>query len=559
MADEWEGTGMSRYPTGPLAGNMMSRPLLISSIIVHAARHFGRNEIVSRRVEGDLHRYTYVDCHTRARKMARALEVLGVRMGDRVATLAWNGYRHLELYYAISGSGGVIHTINPRLHPQQISYIVNHAEDQYLFCDLSFLPLVEEIAAQCKSVRGFVLMCDRDRMPSQSRIENLLCYEDLIEAHRADFEWPFFDENSACGLCYTSGTTGDPKGVLYSHRSTVLHSYAGAMPDAHGVSARDAILPVVPMFHVNAWGLPYCAPMAGAKLVFPGPALDGKSLYELMESEKVTFSAGVPTVWRGLLNYVAANGLKFSSLKRTIIGGSACPPVMIKAFRDDYGVQVVHGWGMTELSPLGTVSTLQNRDAALSDDEQVAILAKQGHALFGVDMKIVDEQGDELPWDGKTAGRLLVKGPWVIERYFRDDGPSVLEDGWFPTGDVAAISADGIMQITDRSKDVIKSGGEWIGSIDIENIAMAHPAVEMAACIAVSHPKWDERPLLVVVKRQSHDLSGEELLRFYDGKIAKWWTPDDVVFVEALPIGATGKVLKNEIRARFKGYRLPGA
>jgi 3-(methylthio)propionyl---CoA ligase len=550
---------MSEYPKSPLMGQMMSQPLLISNIIRHADRYFGNNEIVSRRVEGDIHRYTYRDCHRRARQMANALAGLGVGMGQRVATLAWNGYRHLELYYAISGSGAVMHTLNPRLHPEQIAYIANHAEDQYLFFDITFLPLVEAFAAHCKTVKGFVMMCDRDRMPKETGIRNLLCYEELIEQNSDDFEWPLFDENSASSLCYTSGTTGNPKGALYSHRSTVLHSYASAMPDALNVSARDAVLPVVPMFHVNAWGLPYSVPLTGAKMVFPGPALDGKSLFELFEQEQVTFSAGVPTVWLGLLAYVGQNNLKFSSFKRTVIGGSACPPAMMKTLRHQYGVEVVHAWGMTEMSPLGTTGTLQAHHLRLSDEEQQAILEKQGHAIFGVDMKIVDDAGKELPWDGKTYGNLMVKGPWIIESYFKGEGGDVLQDGWFPTGDVATISPDGYMQITDRSKDVIKSGGEWIGTIDLENIAMAHPAVQQAACIGVFHPKWDERPLLVVVKKPDANVSKEELIRFYEGKIAKWWTPDDVTFVEALPIGATGKILKNKIREQFKEYKLPTA
>ena len=550
---------MSEYPKSPLMGQMMSQPLLISNIIQHADRYFGSNEIVSRRVEGDIHRYTYRDCHRRARQMANALAGLGVGMGQRVATLAWNGYRHLELYYAISGSGAVMHTLNPRLHPEQIAYIANHAEDQYLFFDITFLPLVEAFAAHCKTVKGFVMMCDRDRMPKETGIRNLLCYEELIEQNSDDFEWPLFDENSASSLCYTSGTTGNPKGALYSHRSTVLHSYASAMPDALNVSARDAVLPVVPMFHVNAWGLPYSVPLTGAKMVFPGPALDGKSLFELFEQEQVTFSAGVPTVWLGLLAYVGQNNLKFSSFKRTVIGGSACPPAMMKTLRHQYGVEVVHAWGMTEMSPLGTTGTLQAHHLRLSDEEQQAILEKQGHAIFGVDMKIVDDAGKELPWDGKTYGNLMVKGPWIIESYFKGEGGDVLQDGWFPTGDVATISPDGYMQITDRSKDVIKSGGEWIGTIDLENIAMAHPAVQQAACIGVFHPKWDERPLLVVVKKPDANVSKEELIKFYEGKIAKWWTPDDVTFVEALPIGATGKILKNKIREQFKEYKLPTA
>jgi 3-(methylthio)propionyl---CoA ligase len=550
---------MAQYEKSPLMGQMMSQPLLISSIIQHADRFFGGNEIVSRRVEGDIHRYTYRECHKRSRQMANALGKLGVKLGDRVATLAWNGYRHMELYYAISGSGAVMHTINPRLHPEQIAYIVNHAEDQYLFFDMTFLPLVEAFAAHCKTTKGFVMMCDKDRMPKETTVANLLCYEDLIDNNSDQYQWPLFDENSASSLCYTSGTTGNPKGALYSHRSTLLHSYASIMPDALNVSARDAVLPVVPMFHVNAWGLPYSVPLTGAKMVFPGAAMDGKSIYELFEQEKVTFSAGVPTVWLGLLTYVGQNNLKFSSFKRTVIGGSACPPAMMKTFRHQYGVDVVHAWGMTEMSPLGSACTLQSHHDALPEEQKQALLEKQGHAIFGVDMKIVGDDGKELPWDGKTYGNLLVKGPWVISRYFKDEGGDVLEDGWFPTGDVATIDADGYMQITDRSKDVIKSGGEWIGTIDLENIAMAHPAVQQAACIGVFHPKWDERPLLVVVRKPGAEVSKEELIKFYDGKIAKWWTPDDVSFVDALPIGATGKVLKNRIREQFKEYKLPSA
>jgi fatty-acyl-CoA synthase len=540
-------------------GQMMSQPLLISSIIKHADRYFGKNEIVSRRVEGDIHRYTYHDCHVRAKKLANALAGLGVKMGDRVATMAWNGYRHLEAYYAVSGSGAVLHTLNPRLFPEQIAYIANHAEDQYLIFELTFLPLIEAVAQHCKTIKGYILMCDRDRMPAQSAIPGLMCYEDLIDNNSDDYEWPLFDENSASSLCYTSGTTGNPKGALYSHRSTMLHSYASTMPDALNVSGRDSVLPVVPMFHVNAWGLPYSVPLTGAKMVFPGPSLDGKSLYELFESEKVTFSAGVPTVWLGLLNYVAQNNLTFSTFKRTVIGGSACPPAMMKTLRHKYDIEVVHAWGMTEMSPLGTAATLQAHHLELPEEGQQAMLEKQGHVIFGVDMKIVDDAGQELPWDGKTYGNLLVKGPWVIQSYFREEGGDVLEDGWFPTGDVATIDGDGYMQITDRSKDVIKSGGEWIGTIDLENIAMAHPSVLQAACIGVVHPKWDERPLLVVVRRPGMDVTREELLAFYEGKIAKWWTPDDVAFLDALPIGATGKVLKNRIRETFRDHVLPTA
>ncbi len=534
-------------------GSMMQLPLLISSLLVHAERHHGEQEVVSRRVEGDIHRTTYRELAARSRRMAKAIAGLGIASGERVATLAWNGHRHLELYYAVSGSGAVLHTLNPRLHPDQVVYIADHAEDRALFFDLTFLPLVEAIASRVKTIKTFVAMTDRAHMPAASSIEGLLCYEDLLETHDDRYTWPEFDENQASSLCYTSGTTGNPKGVLYSHRSTLLHTFAIAMPDALNCSAKDAILPVVPMFHVNAWGLPYAACMTGAKLVFPGPGLDGKSLYELFEGERVTLSAGVPTVWQGLLGYVEANGLRFSTMRRTVIGGSACPPAMMKAFQDGYDVQVLHAWGMTEMSPVGTVAVLKGSQKDLGPAERFAIQAKQGRAVYGVDMKIVDEDGAELPWDGAKSGELLVRGPWVVSQYFRGEGgdPLVADaagHGWFPTGDVATIDGDGFMQITDRSKDVIKSGGEWIGSIDLENIAMSHPSVAMAACIAARHTKWDERPLLVVVRKPGAELARDELLGFFEGRIAKWWTPDDVVFVEAIPLGATGKMLKNRLR-----------
>ncbi|MRW84704.1 long-chain-fatty-acid--CoA ligase [Pseudoduganella sp. FT26W] len=543
----------------PLMGQMMDQPLLIPTILDFAARHYGSSEIVSQRVEGDLHRYTFRDCHRRAKQLAQALRQLGVQMGERVATLAWNGYRHLEAYYAVSGSGAVLHTINPRLHPEQMAYICNHAEDQYLLFDACFLPLVQAIAPHCRSVKGWILLGDAGAMPADAGIPKLLCYEDLLAAQDGDYAWPVFDENAAATLCYTSGTTGNPKGALYSHRSTVLHAYASALPNVLNVSSRDAVMPVVPMFHVNAWGLPYSVPLSGAKMVFPGPALDGKSVYELMEKEKVTFSAGVPTVWLGLINYCLQNQLRFSTFRRTVVGGSACPPAMMNTLIDDFGVEVIHGWGMTEMSPLGTTGGLLAKHMDLPKEEQRKILQKQGHAIYGVDMKIVDELGEELPWDGVSAGNLLVKGPWIIASYFRHEGGDVLENGWFPTGDVATIDADGFMQITDRAKDVIKSGGEWIGTIDLENIAMSHPAVMQAACIGVFHPKWDERPLLVVVLRAGHVLSREELLAHFDGKVARWWLPDDVVFSQALPVGGTGKIQKNKLREQYRDYRLPTA
>ena len=542
-------------------GSMMQQPLLISSLLTHAERHHGEQEIVSRRVEGDVHRYTFSELAARSRRMANALAALGVGSSDRVATLAWNGYRHMELYYAASGSGAVLHTLNPRLHPDQVVWIADHAEDQILFFDLTFLPLVEEIAGRVATIKAFVAMTDRAHMPASSKVPNLLCYEELVADAGDRFEWPSFDENTASSLCYTSGTTGNPKGALYSHRSTLLHTYAAALPDSLNCSARDVILPVVPMFHVNAWGLPYVACMVGAKLVFPGPSLDGKSLHDLFESEQVTLSAGVPTVWQGLLTHVEANRLEFSTMRRTIIGGAACPPAMMHAFQDRYNVEVLHAWGMTEMSPIGTVCTLKAKHRSLNRDERLAVQAKQGRALFGVDMKIVGEDGRELPHDGKASGELMVRGPWIISSYFKAEGgdPLVYQngEGWFPTGDVSTIDADGYMQITDRSKDVIKSGGEWIGSIDLENIAMAHPAVAMAACIGARHPKWDERPLLVVVKKPGAEVTREELIAFYEGKIAKWWTPDDVVFVDNIPLGATGKMLKNKLREVLKDYKLP--
>jgi fatty-acyl-CoA synthase len=538
-------------------GGMMHQPLLISNIILHADRHFGDQEIVSRRVEGNIHRYTYRECHRRARQMANALAGLGIAPGDRVATLAWNGYRHLELYYAISGSGAVLHTINPRLHAEQLRYIVDHADDRCIFFDISFLPLVETLAAQCGSVKAFVAMVDRGGMPASSAIPNLLCYEDLIENSATHYAWPVFDENAASTLCYTSGTTGHPKGVLYSHRSTILHAYASSLPDALNVSARDVLMPVVPMFHVNAWGFPYSALLAGAKLVLPGPMLDGRSLHELIEQEEVSVSAGVPTVWLGVLQHMERTGAGFTHFRRVVIGGSACPPALMKTYRERYGVELLHTWGMTEMSPLGTVCRLQRRHLRLSPQKQEAILAKQGRAIYGVDMKIVDDDGRELAWDGVACGHLLVRGPWVASAYFKGGEEGALQDGWFPTGDVASIDPEGYMQITDRSKDVIKSGGEWIGSIELENVAMAHPAVEQAACIGVFHPKWDERPLLVVVRKAGAALSREELIQSFDGKVAKWWTPDDVVFVDALPVGATGKILKNEIRNQLKHHKLP--
>ena len=537
-------------------GLMMETPLLVSSLIEHADRHHGDAEIVSRRIEGDIHRYTYRDANRRAKRLANALARLGARPGDRIATIAWNTHRHFELFYAIGGSAMIIHTVNPRLFPEQIAWIMNDAEDAFLFVDACFIPLIEKLRPALRTLKGIVVMTDRAHMPASTELTGLLCYEELLEAESEEFAWPQFDENTACGLCYTSGTTGNPKGALYSNRSNVLLAFATVLPDVMGLSASDSILAVVPMFHANAWGLPYAAAMMGAKIVLPGAALDGKSLHELFESEKVTFSAGVPTVWVGLLQYMRQSGSKFTTFKRSVVGGSACPPSLIKAFDEEFGVQLFHAWGMTEMSPLGSFCRLKNKHLGLSKDEQRDLLAKQGRVPYGVDWRIVDGEGRELPWDGKAFGDLHVKGPFIVRDYYKST-KSPLIDGWFPTGDVATIDPDGYMHITDRSKDVIKSGGEWISSIDLENIAMSHPAVLEAAVIGCAHPKWDERPLLVAVKKPGAEVTREELLAHYQGKVAKWWIPDDVVFVAEIPHTATGKILKTRLRENYREHVLP--
>jgi fatty-acyl-CoA synthase len=539
-------------------GLMQQQSLQISSLIDFAARHHGDGEVVSRRVEGDIHRYTWADVALRSHRVANALDAMKLGQSDRVATLAWNGYRHLELYFGVSGSGRVLHTVNPRLHPDQIAWIANHAEDEIMCFDMSFLPIVQAVHAKCTTIKHWIALCDADKLPADTGIPHLRSYEAWIGGESDHYTWPQLDENLASSMCYTSGTTGNPKAALYSHRSTILHAFAAALPDVMCISARDAILPVVPMFHVNAWGIPYSAAMTGAKLVFPGPALDGKSVYELIEAEGVTFAAGVPTVWQMLLGHMKPQGLKFSTLTRTVIGGSACPPAMIESFRNEYNVDVLHAWGMTEMSPLGTLCTLKNKHLRLPADAQMKIRLKQGRAIYGIDMKIVNDAGQELPHDGKAYGDLLVKGPWVVREYFKQEGPAPLVEGWFPTGDVATIDEDGFMQITDRSKDVIKSGGEWISSIEIENIAMSHPGVAMAACIGVRHPKWDERPIVCVVKKPGAQVSRDELIAFFEGKTAKWQIPDDAVFVESIPLGATGKMLKTKLREQLSGYTLPG-
>ncbi|MES2153397.1 MAG: 3-(methylthio)propionyl-CoA ligase [Pseudomonadota bacterium] len=543
-----------------MLGLMQHQPLLISSLIEHACRNHPNNEIVSRSSEGPVHHCTYGDIARRAKRMANALARLGVQRGQRVATLAWNGYRHMELYYAVSGMGAVLHTINPRLFQEQIEYIVNHAEDQYLFFDIGFAPLIEKLAPLMKTVKGFIAMTDRAHLPALN-IPNLLCYEELAMAESEQFDWPVFDENTAASLCYTSGTTGNPKGVLYSHRSTLLHSMAVCMPDGLALSSGDTALLVVPMFHVNAWGMPYAGAMCGAKLVMPGPAMDGKSIYELMKAEGVTIALGVPTVWLMLLRHVDAERLDPKQelvLRRCVIGGSAAALSMIEAFDQVFGASVVHAWGMTEMSPLGTVCNLLPKHADLPAAQRYQLQTNQGRAVYGVAMKIVDDDGVEQPRDGKAFGHLLVKGPWITSGYYLGEGGQVIdEQGYFDTGDVATIDADGYMHITDRAKDVIKSGGEWISSIDLENAAMGHPAVAEAAVIGIAHPKWQERPLLVVVRKAGKDLSREDMLAYLDSRVAKWWLPDDVEFVDELPHTATGKLQKMKLRERFKDYQLP--
>lgn len=541
-----------------MQGLMQGHELLISSLIEFAHKNHGDTEIISRRVEGDIHRSNWSGIRGRSMQVALALEDLHLGEDALVATLAWNGYRHLELYYGVSGSKRVLHTLNPRLHVDQLIWIINHAQDSVICFDLTFTAIIRAVHAACPCVKHWVALCESDDLPREEGLPPLLSYEAWIGARAGQsYDWPIFDENTASSICYTSGTTGNPKAALYSHRSTLLQALSCCQVDVFAACARDSVLPVVPMFHVNAWGLPYACAIAGAKMVFPGPSLDGKSVYELIEAEQVTFAAGVPTVWQMLLNYMSSIDAKFSSLKRTVIGGSACPPAMITAFHDHYSVEVLHAWGMTEMSPLGTVCTLKNKHLTLSSADQMKIRLKQGRALFGVMMKIVDDAGRELAHDGIAFGDLYVKGPWVIKDYYKNDNAPPLVDGWFPTGDVATIDPDGYIQITDRSKDVIKSGGEWISSIEIENIAMAHPKVLMAACVGMAHPKWDERPVIVAVLKPKEVLQASELLAFYENKLAKWQIPDDVIFVDTIPLGATGKMLKAKLREELRAYKLP--
>ncbi len=541
-----------------LKGLIQERPLLISSLIDFAADYHGDTEIVSRTIEGPIHRYTYADARLRAKKLAQALiGKLGVEPGDRIGTLAWNGYRHFEIWYAVSGMGAVCHTINPRLFPEQIAYIVNHAEDKYLFVDLTFVPLLEALAPSLSSVRGYVIMTDEAHMP-ETTLANAICYETLIADCDGDYVWPEFDEMTASSLCYTSGTTGNPKGVLYAHRSTVLHSFCVCSVDGLGLGSHDTLMPVVPMFHANAWGTPYAAAMCGAKIVFPGAAMDGASIYELLDTEGVTLTAAVPTVWLMLMQHLARNDqLTLDALEKVVIGGSAAPQSMIELFETRYDTRVIHAWGMTEMSPLGTTGNLKAKHKDLSFEEKIAVQVKQGRAVYGVEMKITDDEGNELPRDGKTFGHLMVRGPWITSGYFKGDGGNVLdEDGFFDTGDVATLDPDGYMQITDRAKDVIKSGGEWISSIDLENAAVDHPEVAEAAVIGVKHPKWDERPLLLVVRTEGSTVDAEAILDHLRSRVAKWWLPDDVVFVDELPHTATGKLLKTKLRDEYGDYLL---
>jgi acyl-CoA synthetase (AMP-forming)/AMP-acid ligase II len=543
-----------------MLGLMQDRPLLISQIIDFAAAYYPKVEIVTRTVEGPIHRYGYRDAHKRAKQLAEALQGLGIKLGDRVGTIAWNTHRHFELYFGISGIGAVLHTLNPRLAPEHVAYIANHAEDQIIFVDLNLLPIVEGVFDKLKTVKHVVVMTDRAHMPAASKIPKLLCYEELIAGKPGTLKWPDFDEKTASSLCYTSGTTGNPKGVLYSHRSTVIHSMMMCSGPVLAMTPDTTILPVVPMFHANAWGLVYAGPICGSKLVFPGPKLDGPSIYELLDTEDVNLSAGVPTVWLALLDHCEKNKLKMSKVKRTLIGGSAVPISMISRFWKEHGVEVAQGWGMTEMSPLGTLTRFNKGERDLPDDERFAITAKQGRPVFGCEMKIIDDAGNDLPSDGSVSGNMVVRGPWIVKGYMKGDGKNqFLEEDWFQTGDVCKIEADGSVVITDRSKDVIKSGGEWISSIDLENAAMGCPGVAEAAVIGVPHPKWDERPLLIVVRRPDADVTKDDVLKFLNGKIAKWWMPDDVQFIDQIPHGATGKILKTALRKQFESYKLPAA
>ena len=540
-----------------MLGLMQDWSLLLHRIIDHAANFHGERKVISRSIEGPIHTTDYRQVRARALKVSQRLSKDGIKLGDRVATLAWNTWRHLEAWYGIVGIGAIYHTVNPRLFPDQVIWIINHAEDRVMMTDLTFVPFLEKIADKLPTIERYILLTDAAHMP-KTTLKNAVAYEDWIAEADGDFKWASFDENTAAGMCYTSGTTGHPKGVLYSHRSNVLHAYIAALPDSKGICSRDVVMPVVPMFHANCWSLAFSTPMVGATMVMPGAKMDGASIYELLDTFKVSFTAAVPTVWLMLLQDLEKTGRRLPHLKRVVIGGSACPRAMTKAFQEKYGVEVVHAWGMTEMSPLGSLCTMKPEYASLEGDARLNVQMKQGHPPFGVDMKITDDAGRDLPWDGKTFGRLKVRGPAVAKAYYKGEGGEAFDkDGWFDTGDVATMDQYGYMQITDRAKDVIKSGGEWISSIDVENLAVGHPKVAEAAVIGVSHPKWDERPLLVIVLKKGETVTKEELLEFMHGKIAKWWMPDDVVFVEDIPHTATGKIQKITLRQRFKDYRLP--
>ena len=536
-----------------MLGNMMQDQLLISGILEHAIQTNPNTEIVSHTIEGNIHRYSILESSKRAKKLANALKSLGVEEGDVLGTMALNGYRHYELYFGISGTGSILHTLNPRLFPEQVEYIVNHAEDKFLFIDLPFLPLIESVSENIQNVKGFILLCDKESMPTDSKLENLICYEELIESESDEFQWPEFDENTASSLCYTSGTTGNPKGVLYSHRSTILHAWYACAANAMNVSSTTVILPVVPMFHVNAWGIPYAVAMFGAKLVLPGPHTSGEAITKLIQSEKVTNLMGVPTVWLDLLNYTRENNISLDSVNSVLVGGSAAPRAMIKEFQEKHDAFLLHGWGMTEMSPLGTLNAYNSDMQGMDLEERYDIQTSQGKAIYGCQIKIVDDEGKTLANDGESFGRLMVKGPGIIERYFKSE-ETALENGWFDTGDVSTISNDGYMRIVDRSKDVIKTGGEWISSIDLENSAVGHPGVSEACVVGVLHPKWDERPIMFVVKNNQEDCDKDSVIEYLSDKVAKWWLPDDVIFVEELPHGATGKLLKTGLREDYKNH-----
>nr|WP_303706239.1 long-chain-fatty-acid--CoA ligase [Brevundimonas naejangsanensis] len=542
-----------------MLGMMQDWPLTVDKILDHAKNWHGGREVVTRSVEGPIVRTTYAAIHDRARRVSNALLAWGIKPGDRVATLAWNTGNHMETWYGIMGIGAVCHTLNPRLFPEQLAYIINHAEDRVIFTDLTFVPLLEAVLPHCPTVERVIVMTDAAHMP-QAKLPNAEAYETVLEQVSSDVVWGGFDEQTACGLCYTSGTTGNPKGVLYSHRSNFIHTLLGLQSTVMGATPSEVILPIVPMFHANAWGIAFGGPAAGAKLVMPGAKMDGASVYELIETEGVTFSAAVPTVWQGLYGHMVENGLKFSTLRKVLIGGSACPEALIRGFQDQFGVEVVHAWGMTETSPIGTIANLTPELKAKPYDEQMAWRLKQGTPPLGVELKIKNYGGQEMPHDGKTFGRVMVKGPTVAGAYFKGEGGDILDhEGFFDTGDIASVDAYGFMQITDRAKDVIKSGGEWISSIDIENIAVGHPKVVLAAVIGAAHPKWDERPVLLVKLKEGEAEDKQEHLDFLQGKIAKWWMPDDVVFVDDIPLGATGKIDKKTLRERMKDYQLPAA